>query len=250
MRLIAPPGRHLRHARNDRPPSIPDAGPPPRRRPRTVVVLAAVSALALAAGVGIFVLDHRHHGAANQTVADAVQVVQLEGRYLVDSETGVLGASSLVGIQVLAPITLLEVRPYSVTRGVETISRAFFWGKPGVTSASGHPLFSGVPGGICFGGPWPPAGYGRSFPAAGLELAAGDPVEFSFYVRPPAVPGHYVITGYRIRYRTARGKVHTITGDHGQFDITVYDSADVHVVGHCTHDRHESWADPFPGYPS
>jgi hypothetical protein len=88
-------------------------------------------------------------------------------------------------------------------------------------------MFNGSPGGECSPGPWPTSGYGPSYPVEGLTLAPGDPVVIGFYAHLPAAPGKYVLTGYRITYRTATGRVRTVTGDTVGVDVDVLPPAEV-----------------------
>ena len=219
------------------------------RRPRSGLVLAVAVALLLAAGTAIAVVRHRHHGAANQTFAPGLHLIPLEGRYGMHTPPGLLALSTTVDFEVTAPITLLDVRPYRATSGVETIARAYFYGS-GI-SPSGHPMFNGAPGISCSTVPWPPAGYGPSFPVSGLVLAAGDPVRIGFYIRAPAVVGRYLVTGYRIRYRTANGKTHTVTGDLGRVQIDYLTPEGLARAGsHCDPREASGFFEPRTGYPN
>src|SRR4051812_26185979 len=164
------------------------------RRPLAVRVLgvaAGVFVVAWLSGMNV-ALPHRHHGAGNETVADSLTVYP-DGTYTLDVGPGGVALGGPVGFEVTKPITLLDVRPYRVPRGVtEIVSRAFFYGFG--TSPSGRPMFNGAPGSECSRGPWPTSGYGPSYPTEGLTLAPGDPIKIGFFVHAPAVPGRYVLT--------------------------------------------------------
>jgi hypothetical protein len=220
------------------------------RRPRPALVLAIAVALLLAAGVTGLVIRRGHHGADNVAFAPGLEMAPLEGRYAGYTTPGVLHLTSLVGFEVRAPITLLDVRPYSVSRGVETVSRAYFVGA-GVPSPSGHPTLGGWPGITCFAGSWPPPAHGESFPIAGLRLATGDSVRIGFFIHAPAKAGDYRVTGYRIRYRTANGHLHTVTGDLGHDDIWYREPTDLAGLdGVCDPQPDNGWFLPAPGYPN
>lgn len=185
------------------------------------------------------------HGAGNETVADSMEVYP-DGTYGLDLPPGAVGLAGTVGFVVTAPITLLDIRPYRVPAGFEVISRAFFYGFG--TSPSGHRMFNGAPGSACAKTSWPPAGYGQSWPVPGLRLAPGDPIKVGFYFHPPDTLGPHTITGYRITYRTAKGRVRTVTGDIVRIEINNLTAAEAAKRRFLCSGG--GLFEPMPGYPS
>ncbi len=220
----------------------------PRRPPPRLLALGAAAVLLLAA-TGVLVLRHHRRSTHNVTFADSVEITD-EARTADYSLPGEIAISGLVSIVPTAAITILDVQAYRTTPGVELLAvRAVFQGH-GDLSPSGHRLRLGAPGATCYTGPWPPPGYGPSYPVRGLVLAKDDPVRFVFYSRGPATVGDHVLTGYRITYRTARGKTRTVTGDLGRAEMHYRSQADlVGQSGVCGPRPDQGFAKPWPGFP-
>jgi hypothetical protein len=204
----------------------------------------------LAAVAAVVVLRHDRRPTHNVTFADSIEVGEEANTDGYDLP-GVISISGLVAIIPTAPITLLDVQPYRVTPGVELLAvRAVFQGF-GEFSPSGHRQFTGAPGATCYTGPWPPTGYGPSYPVQGLRLAKGDPVRLVFYSRGPDRVGDHVLTGYRITYRTLRGKKRTITGDIPHAAMRYRTQADlVGKDGVCGPRPDQGFAKAWPGFPN
>jgi hypothetical protein len=191
-------------------------------------------------------LRHRHD-ALNETVVDSIKVYP-DGTYGLDLPPGAVGVAGTVGFEVTAPITLIDIRPYRVPDGFDVISRAYFYGFG--TSPSGHQMFNGAPGSSCAMSPWPPTGYNRSWPVPGLILSPGDPIKVGFYFRArTGIVGPHTITGYRITYRTAKGKVRTVTGDTVRIEINDVAGGDAENEARAACNMPSVFR-PFPGYPN
>lgn len=219
-------------------------------RPRYGRGIAAAVVVLLLVAAGVLWGNRYRGGDLNVAVADSVEVFPLANTWGF-SPPGTIVISGNVGIVPSAPITLLDVKPYRITPDTELLAvRVFFQGR-GSTSPSGHRLFTGVPGGVCYNGPWPPEGYGPSYPVRGIKLAKGDPVVFGYYSRGPDKPGDYVVTGYRIRYRTASGKVRTVFGDGVRNEMNYRLPPDlVGKDGQCRPKPESGFARAWPGYPN
>lgn len=217
--------------------------------PRLLGILA-VAVVVLLAAVSAVVSRRAERTPHNAEVADSVELVPLEGRAFFYSQPGAMGITSMLGILPTAPITVLHVEPYGVTPGTEVLAvRAIFKGR-GYLSPSGHRWYTGSPIVECYDGPWPPSGYGPSYPVEGLDVVPGDGVKFVYYIRAPDTFGLHVVTGYRITYRTARGRVRTATGDLGRFEIYFRTAAQlVHQEAQCEPRTRVGWFSAWPGYP-
>jgi len=190
-----------------------------RRRSRSRLALAP-ALLAIALTAATTAVDLRRHDIVNADSAPGLTIYPV-GKWGSHGPPGTNGATNLVGVMVNAPMTILEVKPFAVTPGVETIPRAWFWAPPGI-SPSGHEMFNGAPGGSCITGSWPPRWEMHSYPVEDLHLEPDDPVEFGYFMRFPPVVGKHTVTGYHITYRTDDdGLIHTISGDTVSYEWTV-----------------------------
>lgn len=180
----------------------------------------------------------------NAYVAESLEITPIEGKVGVTADPGVIAITSLVRIDPTARITLLHVEPYDVTPGTTVVAvRASFWGRG--TSPSGHQMFNGYPLGDCSKNL--AGGFGPSYPVEGLELAEGDPVQLIYYLRSRDV-GVETVIGYRIRYRTTRGAIRTVTGDLGRLDLELRPGIDDGQPLRCI-DKVSGWARAVPGFP-
>lgn len=229
---------------------VPVSAPTPGRV-RAMLVLAVGVALLLVAGVGALITRPDPGIPLNALTADSLRVSPFEGRVSGYSPPGIHRIAGLVSVYPTAPITLLDVRAYRTTPGVSLLTRAAFSGGFGDVSPSGHLKTGGGIAGICHLGSWPPVGFGQSYPTAGLALVPGDALQLLFFVRGPEQVGDYAVIGYRITYRTASGKIHTIKGDAGRLEMYIREPADlVNQEGQCRPFKEQPWANPAAGFPN
>ncbi|MDQ1710647.1 MAG: hypothetical protein QOE45_97 [Frankiaceae bacterium] len=141
--------------------------------------------------------------------------------------------------RVVRPVTLRSFAPAVVPDGVTVLAaRASF-----LRSAKPRLTPGGWPGAFCTD-TWPMAGFGPTYEIDGLEVAAGDFVAFTVYVR-AARPGRYVLDGYDLTYEDhGEGTIGEQSGQRA--DMRVLAPGERTTLGPCNGRVRDIWMVPPP----